>query len=741
MLLLTALRSTRCLSRQDFYARLLGSLELCVVPMTFESPLSAYCAALSSAPRAEQLAGLDALRPIVEAVSRRTGVRLDARGELQRARGSARRAAALAYDSSDDEASLPQCGGTAPALPACGMPACGLRGGARAAPRAGGKSGSGGAEAGRDESPRSHEAACAAALAGGPAPRSPAGAPAADTPAADAAAEAPAADADAAAFSCFTCDTLCGPRTAGGAPDAAAGDDSFGAWASDVGAFAAQVVSTALCAGSTVVMPAYACPAYACRPQRAGILEALRSGVAAGGAGGIATAGMGAGAAVAAAAAAAAGPGPGDSAASVISGVRWGDAPERVCGALATLAPALFAEVAGVAVAPLASTLNHSCVPSCQLETAPGGVITAVTLHDVAPGEELTIAYTATAAPLATRRAELAKHAFECACARCVLEAEGAGELAAADVHALARQAQEEGRYADAEALLRGLMARPALTPGALPDAEAAHALGVCLLARGRWQEAHAVWAQATRLAPAHPALKAQAYKESCYWPSEGAPSQVSLRDAAVAHSEEDIYVIQLGAQPNEMAMVTSAPLLAPDDCARAVAAAEAEAAKRGGWTTARHYSVPTTDLPLHEVPALLAWFNDTMRTSIAPLLMAAFPAIRSPGQLRVHDAFIVRYSAAQQRHLPVHRDQSMYSLTVALNARSEFTGGGTFFADCRTVICPDVGHVVAFPGDTWHGGEPITAGVRYIIACFLFLGPDDGAVGGASDMQDATEF
>ena len=34
----------------------------------------------------------------------------------------------------------------------------------------------------------------------------------------------------------------------------------------------------------------------------------------------------------------------------------------------------------------------------------------------------------------------------------------------------------------------------------------------------------------------------------------------------------------------------------------------------------------------------------------------------------------------------------------------------------------PPLGHCVAFPGGLWHGGEPITSGVRYIIAAFLWV-------------------
>jgi predicted 2-oxoglutarate/Fe(II)-dependent dioxygenase YbiX len=292
-------------------------------------------------------------------------------------------------------------------------------------------------------------------------------------------------------------------------------------------------------------------------------------------------------------------------------------------------------------------------------------------------------------------------------------------------VHALARQAQEEGRYEDAEALLRQLLTREE------PGADAAHALGVCLLARGRWAEAHAAWAAAaaTSAAGEHAALRAQAAKDAAFWPAPGAPRDGGAEESDAAAPPPppvaDVFRVPLldAGCAGADAVVTRAPLLAAARCAAAVAAAEAAAAARGGWTTSRHYAVPTTDLPLHEVPSLLSWFNDALATRIAPLLAAAYPdAIAAPARLRVHDAFVVRYDAAAQRSLPVHSDQSMFSLTLALNGRAEYEGGGTYFAETQAVISPDVGHLVAFPGDARHGGEPITTGVRYIIAAFLYV-------------------
>ena len=107
--------------------------------------------------------------------------------------------------------------------------------------------------------------------------------------------------------------------------------------------------------------------------------------------------------------------------------------------------------------------------------------------------------------------------------------------------------------------------------------------------------------------------------------------------------------------------------------------------------------------------------------------------------RLRVHDAFLVKYSAGAQALLPVHSDESMYSLTIALNSADEFAGGGTYFADLDTSLCPPVGHVVAFEGGLFHAGEPIVRGTRYIIAAFLYVEADGEAKADAAAAVSAT--
>lgn len=136
--------------------------------------------------------------------------------------------------------------------------------------------------------------------------------------------------------------------------------------------------------------------------------------------------------------------------------------------------------------------------------------------------------------------------------------------------------------------------------------------------------------------------------------------------------------------------------------------------------------------------------------------------------QKNTYVAFIVKYEhAAKQRHLPLHTDQSILSLTIALNsadnsidmsssnnsktldetaideistkgvsvndasAEVTFSGGGTYFESLKATIVPSQGSLVVFPGELSHGGKMITGGVRYIIALFLYIYEEEQEGGG----------
>ena len=102
-------------------------------------------------------------------------------------------------------------------------------------------------------------------------------------------------------------------------------------------------------------------------------------------------------------------------------------------------------------------------------------------------------------------------------------------------------------------------------------------------------------------------------------------------------------------------------------------------------------------------------------------LLISLYRYSVPASSIRTIDAFVVKYDASKQRSLPLHCDQSEFSLTIALDSLSEYDGGGTYFAEYGEVLNCESGGVISFRGDMFHGGHPITKGVRYILVAFLY--------------------
>ena len=133
-------------------------------------------------------------------------------------------------------------------------------------------------------------------------------------------------------------------------------------------------------------------------------------------------------------------------------------------------------------------------------------------------------------------------------------------------------------------------------------------------------------------------------------------------------------------------------PIITENECRQVISLAEASE-----WTTSRHYAVPTHDVAIHTIPALLSWFNTFMGNQVYPLLARQFQ--KNPNCFYVHDAFVVKYQAQQHHsYLPMHYDESTHSLVLTLN--NDFEGGGTYFVDQDTVVNPrQAGCLVSFRG------------------------------------------
>ena len=385
-------------------------------------------------------------------------------------------------------------------------------------------------------------------------------------------------------------------------------------------------------------------------------------------------------------------------------------------------------------------------------------------LRDLHAGDEVTLSFVAPTLPLAERREALrallgaraaqtgrcgrrtcACATWQCACERCAFEARVHGALDTPALRRLAFCALEDGRFDDAERIF------DAWIRAAPHDGDAHHALGAARLSAGRWAGARAAWARGMALASAHPLLGALAAKERAYDVrgvadggaadggtaacGAGAPCEVGSSAAAGAGARAELadapppapsaaaWRELSGRADGGRVFATVEPLFSRAECRALCAAAEAAAARAGGWSTGRHYSVPTTDLPVHALADVAAAWRVVCARRLFPLLRAQFE-LGSDEELCTHDAFVVKYEAGRQALLPLHTDEAQLSVTLPLNERTEYDGGGTFFAHLGRAVGADAGHVVSFDSHLLHGGDPITRGVRYIVAAFLYTAP-----------------
>lgn len=84
----------------------------------------------------------------------------------------------------------------------------------------------------------------------------------------------------------------------------------------------------------------------------------------------------------------------------------------------------------------------------------------------------------------------------------------------------------------------------------------------------------------------------------------------------------------------------------------------------------------------------------------IFPRLYGDFEDVIKGRRLRVFDSFFVKYDfELGQKFLPLHNDQSLISLTIAMNGKEEYEGGGTWFMETGKACVTDVGgeSVVSF--------------------------------------------
>lgn len=142
-------------------------------------------------------------------------------------------------------------------------------------------------------------------------------------------------------------------------------------------------------------------------------------------------------------------------------------------------------------------------------------------------------------------------------------------------------------------------------------------------------------------------------------------------------------------------------------------------------WHQGRHSAYSTTDLPLHEVPKLDCFLRRHLRRHLLDRVAPSF-GFSSGDDLYFKDLFFVKYEAAPgcQNSLQLHRDGSVISFNILLNALTDFKGGGTYFDHCRKVFPIEQGDCISHSGYALHAGNAITQGKRLLLVGFVESSP-----------------
>lgn len=222
------------------------------------------------------------------------------------------------------------------------------------------------------------------------------------------------------------------------------------------------------------------------------------------------------------------------------------------------------------------------------------------------------------------------------------------------------------------------------------------HALGAAYLESGDWRRSRLVWRFGLHMHPEHTQLQEEVAKIDCYPTAEVTVQRAP--EATNSHANEIYFSQTVSKETSHIALecvefcapvlatdftvrnsssrkppthtptslvpyaavssgdsleqrvyLTAArqPLLTPQECMSVIATTEAFAARAGGWSTSRHYAVPTTDIPVHVVKSthnvgdeigditagrgaqpensLLEWFSEVFSHRLGPLLAVQF--------------------------------------------------------------------------------------------------------------------
>jgi hypothetical protein len=290
----------------------------------------------------------------------------------------------------------------------------------------------------------------------------------------------------------------------------------------------------------------------------------------------------------------------------------------------------------------------HSCVPTLALtvrdlsqvgendyQRSPLKSLTWLALHDIPCaddhlGRDFTISKLGSVeGDLKTRQAELKRlmgQDFVCSCTRCQVEARESDSSRSVEIYVSATQlkniadlAMQHGRFEDASTLYDTIL-RTHPHDGDVLHARAASYLGRASMSsfanhghcRGYYTKAQRLWEQAGTIEECslHPGIATHVKKQSVYRTLQYCEASLT-DDMPINNIDFTTYL------DGKCFVTNKEPLVSIEECNDVINTAENHA---DGWTTSRHYAVPTTDIPLHELAEIHSWFYQLWNKKIRPL-------------------------------------------------------------------------------------------------------------------------
>jgi tetratricopeptide (TPR) repeat protein len=381
--------------------------------------------------------------------------------------------------------------------------------------------------------------------------------------------------------------------------------------------------------------------------------------------------------------------------------------------------------------------MNDSGLSVNKTENEYDNKLAWLTFHSFTRGEESISKIDSLADDITSRYLELKRlmgSEFTCSCARCQYEQTRLinGNVPIHQLKRLGDIAMQQSRFEAACNIYDAILERD---PN---NADAFHAKAASFLGRAsslnfsKLRHCHGFFVQAQHLwsqAAAHDNLAKHADISVILQKRNAYRTVQDLSNDDVTYCSGNNAVWSFESFLNEKVFLTdnNTQVITPIECEKVIQSAE-KYAKQTGWTTSRHYAVPTTDIPLHDLADLRPWFYTVWSERIRPILRDQFKLNTTRASTRtrdifIHDAFVVRYDATGgQRNLPPHYDESTHSFIIALN--TDYEGGGTYIHALNKALKPEVaGGMISFcGGELLHSGDSVVEGTRFVIVAFCYI-------------------